>query len=806
MREQAATDQAPEATPSRAPTPAPDGGASLSSRMQSAELGGGYAWFGGGGLDASQAQSAELRGAVYRKASGAAQTDDVAGTYDTATQGGGGEIPYRAEMEEGFGADFSDVRAHLGQADAMGALGAEAATRGDDGHVAFADTAPDKETVAHELAHVEQARHGAGSGGGVAAKSLSESGDAAEREADAAAAVVAGGGRIAPGSLTARGSGIQRREVEVSEGDRTRTEDTERVLDQGNQFEDAGNAWDKMIAWKDGTTITFATRGGTVTRAPTDSDALLFIYEMTPDQRSKVWLGREGVLTHIFDQFTRAQSARVMGLCDFPLRWKITHWFRDITAGAGGGRDTIRSMISNSPLGQRLDAARDEAVTALLLPTFQDDHPENLYGDAIAEQLYPDEWAGILFDLTHPLFASWRNSAEKLDAEARWAYVAADPAANIATLKTQGAMGGRNKWTSLLHWGPRGQALSPTMMTNIDTAALTSGVSVADRSQLFEARWNVPLVEGSSTATTFAAFEAVWKALQRVPLGTVSSDVVTQMELRSSRSGGAYTDLPMGGGFGNIWSGTGGTLTKTGHTVRHEVGHAADVQLGGYANLASKPPILWKKWWTDEPWYKEMLRHMDAPTSGAEGNAFVSLLRAGMNGTAFTNPFAALPSGNALRTVWGDAATAYTDNGNSVIDALTVLKDAGKHTADPATIDTILSDGQGNGTHPSSEPSYVRDHYFLKKYGEHFAYHKSGAQDVWGNSNLRAYTLCSPYEFYADIFSAYFSTDTNRAANVPGWTAGYMATLEERFDQDATQDPNNDRSLAYGNWQAPGAE
>ena len=134
---------------------------------------------------------------IWRKSTG---RDDVAsadGAFARATAGGASEIPYRAEMERSFGQDFGGVQAFLGRTDAVGELRAEAAARGE--QVAFASASPGRELVAHELAHVVQARHHGG--GPVQGKGVvSTSGDAAEREADDVAARVVRGEQVTVGA------------------------------------------------------------------------------------------------------------------------------------------------------------------------------------------------------------------------------------------------------------------------------------------------------------------------------------------------------------------------------------------------------------------------------------------------------------------------------------------------------------------------------------------------------------------------------------------------------------------------------
>jgi Domain of unknown function (DUF4157) len=113
---------------------------------------------------------------------GESKRSDPARAFAAAASGSFAEIPYRAEMEARFAADFSSVQSFAGRG--LDDLGALAATRGE--QVVFASEAPDRQTVAHELTHVLQSRQGLTSGGKV----MSDPGDASEHEArDVAAAL-----------------------------------------------------------------------------------------------------------------------------------------------------------------------------------------------------------------------------------------------------------------------------------------------------------------------------------------------------------------------------------------------------------------------------------------------------------------------------------------------------------------------------------------------------------------------------------------------------------------------------------------
>jgi len=109
-------------------------------------------------------------------------------------EGSTSSVPFADELGDVFSEDFSDVRAVLGAPQTLEGIGARAVAIGDT--VGFADASPDKELVAHELAHVVQGRHGAPAG--ARAKDTSDPGDSAEHQADAAArSAVHGDGAIA---------------------------------------------------------------------------------------------------------------------------------------------------------------------------------------------------------------------------------------------------------------------------------------------------------------------------------------------------------------------------------------------------------------------------------------------------------------------------------------------------------------------------------------------------------------------------------------------------------------------------------
>jgi uncharacterized protein DUF4765/uncharacterized protein DUF4157 len=96
--------------------------------------------------------------------------------------------PLKAEMEARLGADFSDVRIHMGSSaqQSAEAIGARAYTSGS--HIVIGEGGADKHTLAHELTHVIQQRQGAvaGTDNGSGLR-VSDPSDRFERAAEASA-------------------------------------------------------------------------------------------------------------------------------------------------------------------------------------------------------------------------------------------------------------------------------------------------------------------------------------------------------------------------------------------------------------------------------------------------------------------------------------------------------------------------------------------------------------------------------------------------------------------------------------------
>jgi uncharacterized protein DUF4157 len=155
-----------------------------------------------------------------------AEDQERSPVLDVVGSGGGQPLDRttRAEMEVGFGHDFSDVRIHTGgkAAESARSVQAQAYTVGNDivfGGDSFSpDTSAGKRTLAHELTHVVQQRSGPVDGtpaaGGV---SISHPSDRFEQAAEHTAdRVMAGHG--ASGDSSQATVGVQREEEPGAEG------------------------------------------------------------------------------------------------------------------------------------------------------------------------------------------------------------------------------------------------------------------------------------------------------------------------------------------------------------------------------------------------------------------------------------------------------------------------------------------------------------------------------------------------------------------------------------------------------------
>jgi hypothetical protein len=146
------------------------------------------------------------------------------------------ELPFRFEMERLFGERLDEIRIEQDGALPRGARAAAERNR-----IAFADAAPSRATVAHEVAHVLQYRRGEPR----TAARLGERGDPAEREARHAATAV-----LAGRSVQIRGVPTAQMHLEDPEEDgEDEAELGVTVIAHGIELSRRGDGLDVMVWW-----------------------------------------------------------------------------------------------------------------------------------------------------------------------------------------------------------------------------------------------------------------------------------------------------------------------------------------------------------------------------------------------------------------------------------------------------------------------------------------------------------------------------------------------------------------------------
>ncbi len=187
---------------------------------------------------------------------------DVFGGVLDALHSAGDVVPYRDDMERMFGESFADVRVALDRREALSGFDAGAVTHGR--AIAFASSRPSRQLVAHELAHVLQARR-AGVVHGL--RGISSASDTAEREADSIASRVSAGG-IVGGALAVRAAPSAALHFGPPDADKKKKKDEPEDLSLGDKnFEIRGESVALKTAWlaKDDKLVPTASR----MRAPT---------------------------------------------------------------------------------------------------------------------------------------------------------------------------------------------------------------------------------------------------------------------------------------------------------------------------------------------------------------------------------------------------------------------------------------------------------------------------------------------------------------------------------------------------------
>jgi len=175
-------------------------------------------------------------------------------------------------------------------------------------------------------------------------------------------------------------------------------------------------------------------------------------------------------------------------------------------------------------------------------------------------------------------------------------------------------------------------------------------------------------------------------------------------------------------------------------TIRHEVGHSVDIQVGGFENFSSKSPAKWKRYGNQQAFLDDFIQHAAGGDATLKGKAKdymdTTLDEAGWN-----------------------AAVDTADTG-------------GKLTAPKASVKAALPNVV-NGGDVVDKPEYnLNGRKFLRKYSgtEWQSYATAGEE----SAQIDPYAFNAYPEYFAEVYRIWFNgtpPDYDCGKNLPGWVA-----------------------------------
>ncbi|HEX2570951.1 MAG TPA: DUF4157 domain-containing protein [Polyangia bacterium] len=529
----------------------------------------------------------------------ASETAQIHEAAAHGTSGASGTLPHLAEIQRSFGDhDVSHIKAHTDDRATAAArsMGAEAFATGE--HVAFAGS-PSLHTAAHEAAHVVQQRAGVQLKGGVG-----EVRDQYEQHADAVADRVVQG-KSSAALLDEFVGGTKGQGAVQLKG---------QTPPAGSGYQDGENSY---------AAVQNLFKGGA---KPTAETLINTIYRCTLAQRTALrndatFLGKVVKAGYSGSDLLRVLEKLILTPVKMIETYAIQAKFSDASE--------LRRIIADANVAQRVALIKNQKVCEKLHDVFADITPANLFGTDVTvgqkaqiEALpWYSKWAAPKAGDKKPTDVDTEKGLSELvtDREARakspvWSFMA-----HLLGMASEPTV----KWADLLRHLPRGKALNTTQRAALDKCALelTDEMTVDELLQLFEVRFGCSLVDATTLGEKHKDYDRVhikhlWDQLQRLPPEHVTQQLIRRIGVYDAGggSGGAYNDL--GTSHGTITLGDADVDgTKGGAdwayfeaTTRHEVGHAVDVQVGGYERFTSKCKAQWRRYQTADAFVAEFIR------------------------------------------------------------------------------------------------------------------------------------------------------------------------------------------------------
>jgi hypothetical protein len=190
--------------------------------------------------------------------------------------------------------------------------------------------------------------------------------------------------------------------------------------------------------------------------------------------------------------------------------------------------------------------------------------------------------------------------------------------ANVPTIMAE--LAAQGKVDKLLSNCPTGMSLPAPAKVHFGLIYKNGNVTIPQRKKMIQIRYNVEISDSGikdKTAVTWGQpqLDAVYEVLGVFPDGSViTNDDIDKLHLVVSGIGTYYPaydaiHLPGGAGYNMATATWGNTVVVENHflgTIRHEMGHAIDEQIGGEKWYTTDPNIDWDTWSSVGGWLDSM--------------------------------------------------------------------------------------------------------------------------------------------------------------------------------------------------------
>jgi len=482
--------------------------------------------------------------------------------------------------------------------------------------------------------------------------------------------------------------------------------------------------------------------------SPTASGLIVLMHQLTVAQRTE--LQGDTPFMEKVCTFASAEHVSVVVQALFlEPKWML-YWY--VVKKSGSDKDLITRFIGIGNFQQRLEIIGWDEVGRAISGKLSNVHPGNVFGSDIRDWMLQ---GSNLADTAcqHLWFGLWWMTTDFLDVEAIYTWMA-QSADNLTTAQT--TILGTSPFAYIVAHSPRGLALSEAGRTALDTCALdyTESFTVANMEEAFEVRFGteiVPPTDPRINKTDFTLdhekLEWLWEQCKNLPPEHVTQQMITRIAVHGD-GGASHSWLLSGTNAGSMKMGQGGYTWFQG-AVRHEIGHAVDIQQGGFEQFSAVCKARWKRY-TKDAFLDDFIQH------AANGNA---TLRAA-----------------AVQFYADDDADAWED---AVDQAVT----DGVLVATAANVKAALPRVKAGGRVEADAKYDVNGRKFLRRYSAtEFQSYLVEGEDTAG---ISGYAYSAYPEFFAETYEKWFDGEPpnyDRGANLPAWivTSAFPRLVEGR--------------------------